>query len=93
MSAKAAEVDLASHVQVIHVGNWEADIFELFAQPRSANSELLVRAVHNRKVKHELNYLIPTIEQAPVVSTRAVELTEIRIERRVMPGCNYAPCS
>ena len=75
VSAKTAEVDLASHVQVVHIGDREADIFELFAQPRSANSELLIRAVHNRKIKHELNYLIPTIEQASIVSTRAVELT------------------
>lgn len=75
VSARAAEAALASSAQVVHVGDREADIFELFAQPRSANKELLVRALHNRKVKHELDYLIPAIEQAPVVSIRTVELT------------------
>ena len=75
VSAKAAEVALARDVQIVHVGDREADIFELFAQPRSANSELLVRALHNRKVKHELDYLIPAISQSPVVEVRTVELT------------------
>lgn len=73
-SATAAEVALSGQVQVIHVGDREADIFELFAQPRSAAVELLIRAEHNRKVQHELGYLIPTIEQAPVVGQQTLEL-------------------
>ena len=37
-------------MQWVHVGDREADIFELFAQPRGAQSDLLIRAEHNRKV-------------------------------------------
>ena len=65
--AKAAEAALAGVAQTVHVGDREADIFELFAQPRAAGSELLIRAEHNRKVQHDLGYLVPTIEQAAVL--------------------------
>jgi hypothetical protein len=49
---------------MVHVGDREADIYDLFVQPRRVNSELLIRAEYNRKVEHELDYLIPTLEQA-----------------------------
>ncbi|MEB3213777.1 MAG: IS4 family transposase [Leptolyngbyaceae bacterium] len=71
---QAAEQDKPDSVQLIHVGDREADIFELFAQPRADKSDLLIRAEHNRKVQHELGYLIPTLEQAPVVGERTIEL-------------------
>lgn len=67
VGVKAAEAALSSVVQTVHVGDREAEIFELFVQPRTAGSELLIRAEHNRKVQHELEYLVPTIEQAPVL--------------------------
>ena len=70
----AAEQRLDANVQIVHIGDREADIFELFAHPRSANSELLIRAEQNRKVAHELGYLIPTLEQAPIWGTISVEL-------------------
>ena len=71
---RAAGVGLESLERVIHVGDREADIFELFATPRQANSELLLRVGHNRKVRHELGYLVPTLEQAPVMGTTAIEI-------------------
>ncbi|MBD0270057.1 MAG: IS4 family transposase [Cyanobacteria bacterium Co-bin8] len=71
---EAAEQGRPEEVQWVHVGDREADIFELFAQPRSAGSELLIRAEHNRKVRHELGYLVPTLEQAPVLAQMSVEL-------------------
>jgi len=58
----------------VHVGDREADIYDLFVQPRRSNSELLIRAGHSRKVQHELDYLIPTIEQAPVLGQHTIEL-------------------
>lgn len=70
----AAEVGLDASVCVVHVGDREADIYDLFVQPRCSNSHLLIRAEHNRKVQHELEYLIPTIEQAPVLGHRSIEL-------------------
>lgn len=73
-SMSAAEVGRPEGVQWVHVGDREADIFELFAQPRGAQSDLLIRAEHNRKVRHEMGYLIPTLEQAPVLGEMTVEL-------------------
>jgi hypothetical protein len=35
---------------------------------------LLIQAEHNRKVQHELDYLIPTIDQAPVLGQQTIEL-------------------
>ena len=59
----AAEKDIDPSVCLVHMGDREADIYDLFVVPRGSNSELLNRAEHNRKVQHELDYLIPTIEQ------------------------------
>lgn len=73
-SAAAAEQGFAREVQVIHIGDREADIFELFAQPRRQNSELLIRATHNRKVRHELGYLLPTLNQAPIMGNISLEI-------------------
>lgn len=69
----AAEVGIDESVCLVHVGDREADIYDLFVQPRRAHSHLLIRAEHNRKVQHELGYLIPTIEQAPVLGQRTIE--------------------
>ena len=68
----AAEQEIDDSVYVVHVGNREADIYDLFVQPRRSNSQLLIRAEDNRKVQHELNYLIPTIEQAPVLGEQTI---------------------
>lgn len=73
-TAQVAERVLASRVSVIHIGDREADIFGLFAQHRQPCSELLIRVSHNRKVRHELAQLIPTLEQAPIVGQMSVEL-------------------
>ena len=70
----AAEQGIDGSVCVVHVGDREADIYDLFVQPRRSNSQLLIRAEHNRKVQHELDYLIPTIEHAPVLGQHTIEL-------------------
>lgn len=70
----AAECGIDAAVQMIHVGDREADIYDLFVRPRRANSDLLIRAEHNRKVQHELGYLIPTVEQAPILGQQAIEV-------------------
>jgi hypothetical protein len=70
----AAERGIEESVCLVHVGDREADIYDLFTQPRRRNSHLLIRAEHNRKVQHELGYLIPTIEQAPVLGEQTIEL-------------------
>jgi|688.fasta_scaffold462843_2 hypothetical protein len=50
----AAEIGRPEGIQWVHVGDREADIFELFAQSRGTNRDLLIRAEHNRKVRHDL---------------------------------------
>jgi hypothetical protein len=70
----AAEQGIDESVCLVHVGDREADIYDLFVQPRRSNSQLLIRAEHNRKVRHELDYLIPVIEQAPVLGQQTLTL-------------------
>lgn len=70
----AAEVGLDESKVLVHVGDREADIFDLFVQPRRVHSQLLIRADHNRKVQHELGYLIPAIEQAPILGQKTIEV-------------------
>lgn len=70
----AAEVGMAESVCLVHVGDREADIYDLFVQPRQPHSELLIRATHNRKVTGEFGYLIPTLEQAPIQGQLTVEI-------------------
>jgi hypothetical protein len=69
-----AEQGIDESVCLVHVGDREADIYDLFVQPRRSNSQLLIRAAHNRKVQHELDYLIPTLEQAPVLGQQTIAL-------------------
>ena len=71
-SLRGAESKVAAGTQLVHMGDREADIFELFAQPRVANSELLIRVKTNRKVKHELGKLFPTLAQSPVLGELTV---------------------
>ncbi|NEQ60195.1 MAG: IS4 family transposase [Moorea sp. SIO4A1] len=73
-TAKGAEEGLAEKIQLIHVADREADIFELFAQKRSANSELLIRGEYNRRVKEEMGYLLPMIEQGSILGTMTINL-------------------
>jgi len=71
---KKAEKGVEESVCLIHVGDREADIFDLFSQERESNSELLIRGEHNRKVKHELDYLIPTLEQSPLKGEKQIQI-------------------
>lgn len=72
LSAAESEIDPA--VTLIHVADREADIYDLFVRPRREQSELLIRADHNRRVQHELGYLIPTVEQAPILGQQQIEV-------------------
>lgn len=70
----AAEAKVSERVQLVQVADREADIFELFAQPRQANSELLIRVKTNRQVKHELGNLFATMSQSPILGELTVEI-------------------
>jgi Transposase DNA-binding len=82
----ASEIGVNPQVKLIHMGDREADIFDLLAMPRQANSELLIRAEHNRKVQQELDYLIPTIERANVMGQMNIEIPR-NPERSARTAC------
>ena len=73
-TVKKAEVGLEGKATIIHIGDREADIFELFAQKRREKSELLIRGEHNRKVKQEMAYLLPTIEEGEILGKMTINL-------------------
>lgn len=75
-------------VQVVTMGDSEADIFDLLSLKRPENSYLLIRGTHNRKVDHCAKYLHQAIRQiepcgqltvevlrSPEHSARSAELT------------------
>ena len=51
------ELAIPSTTKIVTVADREGDIYELFALPRENNSELLIRANHNRRVDHSMKYL------------------------------------
>lgn len=73
-TAQAASKGVDSSVTLVHVGDREADFYDFLAQPRPTGQQLLIRAVQNRRVRHELGYLLPTIRQAPELDRRRVEI-------------------
>ncbi len=71
----ASTAALPESVSVVTMADREADIFDLFAQERRANTELLIRATHNRKITDEhQKYLWATLQQAPLQGTRVLAL-------------------
>lgn len=70
----AAEAGWEESAHLVHIADREADIFELFAHPRRRNSDLLIRAQQNRKIEHELGYLMVAGAQGPVLGRVEIEL-------------------
>lgn len=52
---------------MVTVTDREGDIYDLFALKRESNSELLIRAKHNRRVNHELKFVTEAIARIPAV--------------------------
>ena len=61
----SAELGIPTATTVVTVTDREGDIYDLFALEREANSELLIRAKHNRRVNHELKFVKEAIKQIP----------------------------
>lgn len=61
----SAELAIPSTTTVVTVADREADIYDLFALKRELNSELLIRAKHNRRINHELKFVKEAISQVP----------------------------
>lgn len=66
-SKQKAESLLCDHVpQLVTIADREADLYELFCDPRPANSHLLIRAAHNRKT--DTGYRLKELLNAEQVS-------------------------
>ena len=73
----SAELAIPATTTVVTVTDREGDIYDLFALKRESNSELLIRAKHNRRVNHELKFV-----QVAIAKTPSVGQLEIVVPRR-----------
>ena len=64
-SLVSTELAIPSTTTVVTVTDREGDIYDLFAMEREPNSELLIRAKHNRRVYHELKFVREAMRQVP----------------------------
>lgn len=62
----ATQALVTSPRHVVTVADREADIYDLFAVPRPATSDLVIRAAHNRRVRQEARYLQEAVARAPI---------------------------
>ncbi|MEH2212307.1 IS4 family transposase [Nostoc sp.] len=70
----ATQTLIPKEIQVVTIGDSEADIFDLFSLKRPENSHLLIRGTHNRKVDHASKYLHLAIRQTEPCGRLAVEV-------------------
>ena len=74
-SLVATELSIPDETVVVTVGDREADIFDLFALERRANSHLLIRAEHDRRVvDHPSKSLKAAIAQTEAAGEMKVEI-------------------
>ncbi|MBD2465976.1 IS4 family transposase [Oscillatoria sp. FACHB-1407] len=96
-SLEETERLLPEGVRVITIADREADIYQLFAQPRRAQSELLIRAAQNRNTKRsafseEVQPLFEVMAGSEIAGELAIELqrTPKRKARRCVLTVRYA---
>ncbi len=73
-SLVATELSIPDETVVVTIADREADIFDLFALERRANSHLLIRAEHDRRVDHPSKYLKAAIAQTEAAGEMEVEI-------------------
>lgn len=79
--AKASVEGLPKNVRPVHIGDREADLFELFLTLHSWGQDYLVRAVHNRTTDDEEGkLLLDRVKNQPVCAT--IQTTIPRDTRR-----------
>ena len=80
--------------QVVHVGDSEADVYELFLHAHEAKTDLLIRAGQDRKViAPEVGLLWATMQRLPVQGTRTLSLPKRKEQpaRTVELTVRFAP--
>jgi hypothetical protein len=80
--------------QVVHVGDSEADVYELFLHAHTLQTDLLIRAGQDRKVlAPEVGLLWETMNHLPVQGTRTLSLPKRKAQaaRTVELTVRFAP--
>ena len=70
----ASQAALPEAVGSLTIADREADVYELFAAPRRANADLLIRAAQDRCVAEEAHRLWAALDQAPAAGELTVAL-------------------
>lgn len=70
----ASEAVVPDAVALITVADREADLYDLFAQPRRANHQLLIRAAHDRRVTADGDRLWASAQAGQVLGTQTVSV-------------------
>lgn len=90
------ELAIPPEIAVVMIADREADIFDLFAQPRRAHSDWLIRATHDRRVEVEdpagaPTSLVPLLEATPLAGqiTVVVPRGRGRAEREATLAVRY----
>lgn len=85
------ELAVSEKTKVVTITDREGDIYEMLAMRRSDNSDLLIRAKHNRRVDNELKYLFPSLLASQPVAEMEIVLpkTEKRIGRKAVVKIRY----
>ncbi len=78
LAQQAIQASLAPEQRVLTIADREADLYDLFAQPRPVGKELLIRAKHDRRLqtapKAEAAHLWEQIRQRPAAVIVAFEV-------------------
>ena len=53
-------------MDIVHIADREADMYDLFICAQQQSSKILIRAVHNRRVEHECKYIWDAIQESPI---------------------------
>jgi hypothetical protein len=73
-SLRAIHEVIPADTTVLTVADREADIYEMFAEPRPENSELLIRGCYNRRLCDEEQHLWDALDAQPVSGILTVAL-------------------
>ncbi len=72
------ELAVSANTGVVTITDREGDIYEMLAMTRSDNSDLLIRAKHNRRVDNELKHLFPSLSASQPMGEMEIVLPKTK---------------